>query len=292
MDYRKAFQDAIMQQQAQVDPIQKQLEAQIMAQPQNPSLRANVGLIDSLTGSRLSGALPAQESMKDKLAQLMQLKQGQQKQKLSGLGQLAQMQTQSEDKASARRLQEMLLGMRMKKAGMGGGGTAMKPNEIAKFNEGNQIPAMLKDVEGVISSNKDMFGPIHGRLGSVNPYNEKAQSMEASIRASAQSFGKFMEDGVLRAEDEVKYRKMFPNLADTPEVASNKLAIVNRLLVQKQNSLVSALKQGGYDTSPIDRGFKENAQPAILQGRGVASGYHDGMSDEEVLQMAQAQGLI
>lgn len=146
------------------------------------------------------------------------------------------------------------------------GGVRLKPNEIDKFNEGNQIPSMLSDVQNVINQNADEFGPVKGRLGALNPYNEKAQTIESSMRTSAQAFGKYMEGGMLRAEDEVKYRKMFPSQEDTPEVAKNKLDLVNRLLVERQQSTVEALKKGGYDTSPIEKTLLQTAQPKVISG--------------------------
>lgn len=169
------------------------------------------------------------------------------------------------------------------KKGQMAGGTQLKPNEVDKFNEGNQIPSMLSDVSKVIDQNADSFGPIRGRLGALNPYNEKAQTIESSMRTSAQAFGKYMEGGMLRAEDEIKYRKMFPSQEDTPEVARNKLDLVNRLLVEKQNSTVGALKQAGYDTSPIERQLTKTAQPQVLGG---------GMSKDVLKTMTREEKML
>jgi hypothetical protein len=51
---------------------------------------------------------------------------------------------------------------------------------------------------------------------------------------------------------------MFPQLSDTPGVAKNKLAIVDRLLKSKSAADVSALAASGYDT----RAFN-GSQPKI-----------------------------
>lgn len=145
-----------------------------------------------------------------------------------------------------------------------GNGKQMSATEVAKFDEGNQIPTMLQDIKQTIETNKDTFGPIAGRLAGLNPWDEKGQAIESQMTASAQSFGKFMEGGVLRAEDVPKYRKMFPNQSDTPETAANKLANVERLLAQKQNSTVGALKGAGYDVRSIDRGLKVPDAPSVI----------------------------
>jgi hypothetical protein len=138
-------------------------------------------------------------------------------------------------------------------------GRKMLPaDKVLSVNEGKQIPRMLEDIGGTIEANADTFGPVMGRINSANPYNEKAKTIDAQMRASAQAFGRFMEGGVLRKEDEEKYRKMFPQLSDTPGVAKNKLAIVDRLLKSKSAADVSALAASGYDT----RAFN-GSQPKI-----------------------------
>lgn len=142
----------------------------------------------------------------------------------------------------------------------------LPPDKVLSVNEGNTIPSMLKEISQTIEANQKEFGPISGRAASLNPWNEKVQTIDAQMRAAAQAFGRYMEGGVLRKEDEEKYRKMFPNLSDTPEVAANKLAIVDKLLVEKQNSNVGALKAQGYDVSGIDKQLALANTPEILRG--------------------------
>jgi hypothetical protein len=144
----------------------------------------------------------------------------------------------------------------------------LPPDKVLAVNEGNAIPGLLEDIRGTIESNQGDFGPIQGRLSALNPYNEKSSTIDAQMRSASQAFGRYMEGGVLRKEDEDKYRKMFPQLGDTPEVAKNKLAIVERLLAKRQNSNVAALKQSGYDVSGVDQGLSIPEAPAILSNKG------------------------
>lgn len=137
-------------------------------------------------------------------------------------------------------------------------------DKVLAVSEGQRIPTMLEDIRGTIEANRNSFGPVSGRLSSLNPYNEKAQTIDAQMRAASQSFGRFMEGGVLRKEDEDKYRKMFPNLSDTPEVAANKLAIVDRLLRQTQGANVKALSASGYDTSAFNGASSAPELPNVL----------------------------
>jgi len=129
----------------------------------------------------------------------------------------------------------------------------LSAKDVLNIQQGAQIPKMLQDVKQTLETQKDIFGPIGGRLASWNPYDETAQTVDSQVRASSQAFGRFMEGGVLRKEDEEKYRKMFPNLTDTPEVAKNKLAVVEKLLADKQKGDIDALTKAGYDTSAFEQ---------------------------------------
>lgn len=157
------------------------------------------------------------------------------------------------------------------KASTSGGGKELTANMVKKLNEGNAIPILLDDVSTVLEKNKDIMGPIKGNLASANPYNERAQSVNAQMRAASQAFGRFMEGGVLRKEDEDKYRKMFPKTGDTPEVAESKLATVRRLLIQRQNSDLEAFRQQGYDLTGVDKGMKVPEMSQSVMGSEATS---------------------
>lgn len=144
---------------------------------------------------------------------------------------------------------------------------SLSAKDVMNVNEGTVIPNQLTDIENTIANNADMFGPIGGRIGSLNPYDTQAQTIESQIRASSQAFGRYMEGGVLRKEDEEKYRRMFPNLSDTPDVAANKLSNVRRLLVNRQSSMMDALKRSGFDVSGIEFAEQAPAVPEIISGK-------------------------
>lgn len=128
-------------------------------------------------------------------------------------------------------------------------GKMLPPNSVFNLNEGAAVARQLPDVEAALKAAEPIMGPVRGRAGSANPYDTEAQTIDARFRTASQAFGRFMEGGVLRKEDEEKYRKMFPQLSDTPDVARNKLAIVQRMLAQKYESDKGALKGSGYDIS-------------------------------------------
>jgi len=132
------------------------------------------------------------------------------------------------------------------------GSKPIAPAQIININEGNTIPNTLNKIEELIENNKDMFSPLTGRLRTINPYDEKAQILDAEMRASSQQFGRYMEGGVLRKEDEEKYRKMFPKISDTEAVAKGKLEVVRSMMERKQASDIEALKKQGYNVSGLE----------------------------------------
>lgn len=140
--------------------------------------------------------------------------------------------------------------------------------QVVNISEGVAEIKSLPDIAKTIEANQDLFGPVAGRLAAMNPYDERAQTVEAQMRTKAQAIGKFMEGGVLRKEDEEKYRKMLPNLSDTPEVAKNKLMLVEKMLQNKINEQRAGLSGSGYDVGGIEQ-FQQKGLLPHQQKKGM-----------------------
>lgn len=124
------------------------------------------------------------------------------------------------------------------------------PTTVAtNLSDAKYFPTLLSNLETLISSNKDMFDPIKWLYYAANPYETWAQSVEDDLKRATQLVGKFMEGGVLRAEDEKKYAKMLPKLTDSYDVAQNKLAGVRKMLADKYNGYLTDYANSGYDVS-------------------------------------------
>lgn len=130
-------------------------------------------------------------------------------------------------------------------------GKNLSPGDIRKTQEGKDALSEVSRLGKSMETWKDIMGPIEGRLRGANPYDTDAQKFQADITRAAQKIGKYMEGGVLRAEDTIKYEKMLPALSDTPEVASYKLSQVNTMLEQKQLEEADTLQQQGYNTKGV-----------------------------------------
>jgi hypothetical protein len=140
-------------------------------------------------------------------------------------------------------------------------GRNLSANEVQFVQSGFSIPRLLEDVQVTLEKNKDVFGPGISRIST--PWSEKDKTIDSQISAARQAFGKYMEGGVLRREDEIKYEKMFPERSDTPEIAINKLANVDRLLKIKIIDDVKALKMSGFNTSAFEEQLKNVVVPEI-----------------------------
>jgi len=221
-----------------------------------PDLSPLAGLVDAWTGSQFSRSMPQQETAEDRMRLINYYNQ------------------QAAQSGQSALKSEMGLLKQLGKNSKGSKGKDLTANMVKKLNEGNAIPDMLSNLHGTIKDNSDLFGPISGRMASANPYNTQAQKVDAELRAKSQAFGKFMEGGVLRKEDEEKYRKMFPNLSDTKEVAEEKLTIVDDILRQRQASDLEAFKAQNYDLTglelPEKKGSKKSSGPKT---GAVESGY-------------------
>lgn len=72
-----------------------------------------------------------------------------------------------------------------------------------------------------IQGNTEKLGPITG-LAALNPWSS-SRKLQADVDRVRQTVGKALEGGVLRKEDEEKYKKILATLTDTPETALYKI---------------------------------------------------------------------
>lgn len=132
---------------------------------------------------------------------------------------------------------------------LSGGGLKLTAGQQAAVADGNSAINQLQNLRDSLKASPGLMGPIAGTLGSLNPYDTNAQSLQAQINTAKQVIGKFLEGGVLRKEDEEKYAKILPTMFDTPEVAQNKLDYLSQLMAGKQKEYMMAASQYGGNPS-------------------------------------------
>ena len=133
---------------------------------------------------------------------------------------------------------------------------------IKEISQTESAVANLNVLKGVIQQNLQFVGPISG-LARFNPYS-KARQVQAEIDRVRQTVGKALEGGVLRKEDEEKYKKILATLADTPETAIYKIeslisALGRDVSIYKANQLSAGrFVKGQTTTKPEDLRAKYN----------------------------------
>lgn len=95
------------------------------------------------------------------------------------------------------------------------------------------------------------------RLGAMVPdaitewwgVGSNAKQKQALIDRVRQVIGKALEGGVLRKEDEEKYKKILPVIQDPPEIVSTKLNNLEKAISAKSDRLLEALEDANYDVT-------------------------------------------
>ncbi len=91
----------------------------------------------------------------------------------------------------------------------------------------------------------------------------EAKQKQALIDRVKQVIGKTLEGGVLRKEDELKYEKILPTIADPSAVVKTKLEGLDTAIRQRRERLLESLTNAGYDTGKFER--TEKSKPTAQE---------------------------
>lgn len=100
-------------------------------------------------------------------------------------------------------------------------GKPLSDTAIKAITDSQIALSSLQDLRETIKGNESKIGPIVG-LAALNPYSD-SRKIQAEIDAVRQRVGKALEGGVLRKEDEEKYKKILATITDTPSTAISKI---------------------------------------------------------------------
>jgi hypothetical protein len=134
------------------------------------------------------------------------------------------------------------------------GDKPLSSGDVLKINEFNSAISDIKYLKDVIEKNTDKLGPITG-LEVLNPWSEK-KKIQADIDRIKQTVGKSLEGGVLRKEDEEKYKKILAQMTDTPATAAYKVDSLLSALQRNLEDYVSLQTSAGRSidlTSPLTK---------------------------------------
>jgi len=116
---------------------------------------------------------------------------------------------------------------------------------LTHINQTTFALSSLNDLRSVIQNNQEYIGPLSG-LQKYNPYSE-ARQVQADIDRVRQTVGKALEGGVLRKEDEEKYKKILATITDTPTTALYKIdALISSITRDIENYKQLQSESGRY----------------------------------------------
>ena len=178
------------------------------------------------------------------------------------LGQAYSQALQAGDKASATQLKSMYdLEAGFQKSQ--GGGKSLPAGELSKLAGQETAIALLPDLQASFDSSKSVFGPIQGSVRGLIPYDVTAQDAKSTITLVRQIIGKGLEGGVLRKEDENKYKNILPKLSDTQATVQKKIDLLERTLNKKYKTTIRTFEKGGFD--PTSGESQENQVQQLLE---------------------------
>jgi len=122
-------------------------------------------------------------------------------------------------------------------------GKPMNEGALTKIAESRSAIESLRDLRVTLKENEQYIGPISG-FQALNPYSEARQA-QAKIDLVKQRVGKALEGGVLRKEDEEKYKRILATLRDTPATAIAKVDGLVETLQRDMKIFEDEQRRGG-----------------------------------------------
>jgi len=140
----------------------------------------------------------------------------------------------------------------------------MSQSDITKITDFQSGLSSLTELRKTISDNLQYVGPISG-FQAINPWS-KARQVQANIDKVKQTVGKALEGGVLRKEDEEKYKKILSTINDTPETATYKIDSLKSSLERDLANYITVVGEAGRYVGGVK-------QPSALDIEGLRNTY-------------------
>lgn len=135
----------------------------------------------------------------------------------------------------------------------------LSPHTVEKLSDAQTALDSASGLKNVIELNKDLMGPagaakatglVSGLAQAVgSDYGNPERELQSKFDLVRQRVGKLLEGGVLRKEDEEKYRKILPTIGDDPKTAMEKAATLENMLKVDLQRHAQNLAKAGYNMS-------------------------------------------
>src|SRR5262245_25185670 len=140
----------------------------------------------------------------------------------------------------------------LQRRGFTGFGKPLSEGAAKQIAQTDSTIESLQDLKTILKKNEQYIGPIAG-LAALNPYSD-ARKAQADIDRERQRVGKLLEGGVLRKEDEEKYKKILATLRDEPSTAIYKVDQLIKTLQRDKDNYIHQQRLAGRRV-PQGEGF-------------------------------------
>jgi hypothetical protein len=126
--------------------------------------------------------------------------------------------------------------------------TSGDANRIADLDTSlNDLDVLEKEVTGMTGTGSRIGAALPNVVTELTGWGADSKSRQAVIDRVKQVIGKALEGGVLRKEDEEKYKKILPTIGDDPTVAASKIAGLKQAIEQRRGTSLDSYADAGYD---------------------------------------------
>ena len=129
----------------------------------------------------------------------------------------------------------------------------------------------IDELTSIISQNQSQIGPITG-WEALNPWSDK-RKIQADINRVRQTVGKALEGGVLRKEDEEKYKKILATITDTPSTALYKLTAL-KSSIQRDIENYKSLQQSSGRSSDVGASLQKKGATSEIKAEDLRNKYN------------------
>lgn len=165
---------------------------------------------------------------------------------------------------------------KLEDAGFTAFGKQLPSTAIKEIAQSESAVIGLRDLRKEVEANADLLGPAKGLLASLpaGDFNERSKILKAKIDLIRQRVGKALEGGVLRKEDEQKYKYQLATMLDTEGLAlgkiDNLIADIERDIRIGEDSWI----RNGYNVgrSSVTGGTPQTSGQAQTGGQPVNAG--------------------
>ncbi len=121
---------------------------------------------------------------------------------------------------------------------------------ISKTTDAEKALSGLDELDAILYDGY-AGGKISGNIRKLNPLDDSFKQQQASVDRIRQIVGKALEGGVLRKEDEDKYKKILPTMQDQPNVFRDKVAKLRQMIGADTQQYIKLQQQYGKGAGQV-----------------------------------------